>query len=238
MAGRLSRFLNLERRRPAAPSRGADTEGTAPERSGRFEALQPHGASPPDVRSAQGHLARFDAPAGGDLLVQERREQDAPFVRCVRCQVDSGQFALSCGACGADFDAPEQRAFNERVWEERRAQREAELAQHRLMQQARDRDIAEAAAERRAYYEELARTVGQETRKRIADDGSDWLSWRWRRGRHQLLPAGVNLGILVVVSGIIASSVLAVGGTRLPARALIFAAVVIAVSAARWFLSR
>ena len=235
MAGRLARFLQLERGRRA---RDEKVNPSSRERSARFDALEPQGATPPDVRSAPAHLARFDAPAEGDLLVQERREQDAPFVRCVLCQVDSGQFARRCDGCGADFDTPEQRAFNERVWEERRAQRAAELAHDRLMQQARDRDIAEAAAERRVYYEELARTVGWETRKRIADDGADWLSWRWRRGRHHLLPAGVNLGILVVVSGVIAFSALAAGGTRLFARGLIFAGVVIALSAVRWFLRR
>jgi hypothetical protein len=231
VAGRLSRFLHLERGRQA---RGSEAEPSGRGRSARFDALEPSAAAPADVRPAKGHLARFEAPAEEELRVYEQREADPPFVRCVRCEVDSGRFARSCAACGADLDTPEQRSFNERVWKERQAQRIAEQAQQRAREEARREEITQAAEQNRAYYEELARRVGRETRQRIDEGAWDWRPARWRWGP---LRTGRHVGILGVASGLIAVAALAMGG-KWVVRALAFIAVGVAFALVRWLRRR
>jgi hypothetical protein len=104
MAGRLSRFLRLERKRPPR-----DRKPSAVLQRERFE--------PP--------------PAAGVELAAPEPEGAQPFVRCAFCEHDNSRFDGACRSCGKALDGEEQRAFNERLWSERRAQRaveEAELA--------------------------------------------------------------------------------------------------------------
>jgi hypothetical protein len=223
LGGRLSRFLHLELGRK---SKGGEADEAVRRPTARFDALEPHAAASSDAQSAEGHLARFRAP-DAELLLHEQGESDQPFVRCIRCDVDSGRFAKACTACGADLDTTEQRAFNERLWAERRAQLRAEKAQHRAMEQARFQDIAEAAKHNRAYYEELAQRVGRETRERIR--GGTW--YGVSRGRWRLHP-----GILAGIAGIIAVAALATGGTKSFTRALGFVAAALVLTALRWLL--
>jgi hypothetical protein len=232
VAGRFSRFLNLERGRPA---RGSEAEPSGRGRTARFDALEPSAAAPTDVRPAKGHLARFDAPAEEELRVYEQREADPPFVRCVRCEVDSGRFARSCAACGEDLDTPEQRSFNERVWKESQAQRSADQAQDRAREEARREEITQAAEQNRAYYEELARRVGRETRQRIDEDAWDWRLARWRGAPLRL--TGRHFGIIGVVSTLIALAALAMG-SKWVVRALAFIAVGVAFAVVRWLRRR
>ena len=213
MAGRLSRFRLLERARaPKAEAKGSPPRGD----SGRFEALQPEAAAPSDLRSAEGHLVRFQQHTADELVLDRRSGADPPFVHCARCETENGRFAVTCGVCGADFDTPEQRAFNERLWATRRA---------------------EEAKQTREYYEELARQVGRETRERLGADSSDRLAW-WR-GRG---PLGgrrwVNLAVAAVVMAILLSSATATGGTRALSRVLVMIALVGGVIGVRWWLRR
>jgi hypothetical protein len=224
MARRLSRFRHLEwARAPKAhdthPPR-ADTE--------RFETLEPDAAPPSELRSAQGHLARFDETAEDEVLLHEPSEADQPFVRCARCEADNGRFAVSCVACGAALDSPEQRAFNEQLWAKRRAQREEEHEQHRTLERAHLDDGAELSTERRRYGEELARRVGRETRERLGGDPWARLDRRTR----------LNFGIGAVLIGILFVAASATGGPRAVARVLVMVAIVGAVIGVRWFLRR
>jgi hypothetical protein len=233
MARRLSRFRYLEwARAPKAhdthPPR-ADTE--------RFEALEPDAAPPSELRSAQGHLARFDETAEDELLLHEPSEADQPFVRCALCEADNGRFAVSCVACGAAFDSPDQRAFNEQLWAKRRAQREEEHAQHRILERAHLDDGAELSTERRRYHEELARRVGRETRERLGGDPWGRLAGWLGRGE-DVRRTRMNLGIGAVLIGILFVAASATGGPRAVARVLVMLAIVGAVIGVRWFLRR
>jgi hypothetical protein len=57
----------------------------------------------------------MDGAADGALDVEKIEGQ--PFVRCARCGTDSSIHAAECDSCSARLDTPEQRAFNERVWD-------------------------------------------------------------------------------------------------------------------------
>ena len=50
-------------------------------------------------------------------------------MRCASCQMDHNRSASACSNCGADLRTDEQRAFNARLAEERRAQATAEGTQ-------------------------------------------------------------------------------------------------------------
>lgn len=95
MAGRLTRFLNLERRR-ALPT---DAAGTVEE---RFQA----------ERAAQ-------LRSGVELEVAHAEEQ--PFLRCPACEADNGKFAERCVNCQGSLAGEEVRAWNEHFWSRRRA---------------------------------------------------------------------------------------------------------------------
>lgn len=67
-------------------------------------------------------------PSGLDL--EERAPAEArPFLRCARCQTDNHRRAPSCAECGTSLDTAEQRAFDERFWEQRRAAAAVEQAE-------------------------------------------------------------------------------------------------------------
>ena len=223
MAGRLSRFRYLEWARGWRSERAS----RPPEERERFEALETAAAPPPELRSADGHLARFDESANEAVLLQAPNDGEAPSVRCVRCEAENGRFASSCSACGATFDNAEQRAFSERLWAERRAQLEEERALHSARQRAQLEDAVQAAQERRRHYEELARQVGRETRARL--DGHPWEVRR--QVRLNLVVGAVALGLLFI-------SALLTGGFRAVARLLVMVALVGGVIAVRWFLRR
>ena len=233
MARRLSRFFHLERARTsrsaATPPRRGETE--------RFEGLEPDAAAPSDLRSATGHLARFDERRNDALLLHTPSDADAPSVRCIRCEVENGRFVSRCTACGADLDTAEQRAFNEQLWARRQAEREEERARHSAHLRAEMEDAVQAAQERRRYYEQLAQQVGRETRARLEGDRwervAGWLGRGEdpRRVRFNLSVAGIIGVLLFVAAGL-------TGGTRAVGRLLVMIAIVGVVIAVRWFLGR
>ena len=233
MARRLSRFLHLERARAsrsaATPPRHREAE--------RFEGLEPDAAAPTDLRSAAGHLARFDERGDESLPLHASSDGDAPSIRCIRCEAESGRFESRCTACGADFDTAEQRAFNEQQWAQRRAQLEEERARHDARRRAEMEDAVQAAQERRRYYEDLARQVGRETRARLEGDRWERVSgWLGRGGgprgvRFNLGVGGVAIALLFIAAGL-------TGGTRAVGRLLVMIAIVGVVIAVRWFLGR
>lgn len=96
MAGRLTRFLNLERRR-ALPT---DAPGGTVEE--RFQA----------ERSAQ-------LRSGVELEPEHVGEQ--PFLRCPACEADNGKFAERCVNCQGSLVGEEVQVWNEHFWARRQA---------------------------------------------------------------------------------------------------------------------
>ncbi len=162
MAGRLRRFLLLERPRPIRAGEEDPSAATA----ARIGGVERPGAAPGET-VAPGHLDRFRAPPERPLELDERREAAQPFVRCMRCETDNGVFAAVCSTCGAALDDPEQRAFNERLWAARQAESRAEAAAAKE-REAERRVLGEAQEKaRRALGETLAREVGDLERRRV-----------------------------------------------------------------------
>src|SRR3954463_10905305 len=127
MAGFL-RFLRLEPRRsrdgePEAPSLDPEVERLRAERKERF---------------ASGMEIAEDAPGA------------QPFHRCAVCEAENGRFTERCTNCGASLATPEQRAYNDALWERMRAygQEQSQPA-------------------KRASGEELARMVAQTENARL-----------------------------------------------------------------------
>ena len=126
MAGRLTRFLNLERpRRPGeAPHHQVATAG------------------------------RFTGEPSTVGLRRDFGEQ--PFVRCPRCEADNSRYAERCANCQGPLTGEEVRAWNEKLWADRQAQLAREqgargpkqterelLEQNRLLGEALAREIGE-----------------------------------------------------------------------------------------------
>jgi hypothetical protein len=194
---RLRRFLHLERARPGAPE--GDAGLPSPERFGG----KPTPTTAPDQSAGSGRApfaTRTDASAGrsevppvaGRFLRPDLRAPDVapvpagaqPFVRCMRCETDASLYATRCETCGEPLDTPAQRAFNERLWAERRraaGEEDRALAEARA---GREKGEAEAARARREMGELLAAETARRERDRLDVDASrdGWGGRRWGRG--------------------------------------------------------
>ncbi len=166
----LRRFAKIERERPA---RAAETDAGPSERS-RFEALQTEAPTPADASPSGAALGRFEAPQSRPLTLHEKRAEDASFTRCAACEADNSRYVNVCAHCGEPLDTPEQRAFNEALWAQRREAQLAEEAQQKVVAAARTQELEEAARAKRAYYESLARQVRAETEARLEGDSGLW----------------------------------------------------------------
>jgi len=167
---RRRRFSQIERPRAA----GGDAPDLSPGTDDRFGAVQGPGAAPaPDAAPAvaRGHTDRFRPAAERPLEVEARADAAQPFVRCARCETDSSRFAARCTTCGEPLDTDEQRAFNERLWAERRAAAEAEAAARAEREAALEQARVDEAAARRGMAEALAREVGAAERRRLEGGG-------------------------------------------------------------------
>jgi hypothetical protein len=161
---RLGRFLRIERSRAerpeAPPPRGADT-------AARFGGTVAPAAPAPAPASSGAELDRFAPPPPAGMELAPTPSGERPFTRCMRCGMDHHVLATECGGCGASLVSDEQRAFNERLWAERREEdaREAKAAEQ--LRAAASAGAAELEARRRAMAEELAREVGRQERLRL-----------------------------------------------------------------------
>jgi hypothetical protein len=131
MAGRLTRFLNLER--PHRP-------GEAPKH---------------EVATK----ARFTGEPSGMVLEPDLGER--PFLRCPRCEADSSRYADRCFNCQEPLTGEDVRAWNEQLWAERKAQQQpvardqgeaALLQQSRLVGEALAREVAERERTRLSWW--------------------------------------------------------------------------------------
>lgn len=167
MSGRLRRFLLLER--PRADRGGApDAPGAS---AARVKGVERAGPSPREG-VAQGHLDRFRPAPERSLELDLRGDESQPFVRCMRCETDHGRGAAVCSTCGADLDSPEQRDFNERLWQARRSERKEEAAAAARREAERRVESEAVLRARRQLGETLAREVGDLERRRIEADAA------------------------------------------------------------------
>ncbi len=157
---RKSRFLKLERSRKEAP-----TAPSAPAHSSRFEAVEQPSAEAPRASSSGASAARFQEPP--PALDDARPSTEMPFLRCARCEADNGARAAHCQQCGAGLDSPEQRAFNEALWQKRLAEKESEDAALEVLREARAQAEAEASQLRREGAAAFAREVSEANRRRL-----------------------------------------------------------------------
>ena len=135
MAGRLTRFLNLERpRRPGdAPHHEVATAG------------------------------RFTGEPSTVGLQRDHGEQ--PFVRCPRCEADNSRYAEWCANCQGPLTGDDVRAWNEKLWADRQAQLAREhtaqdhtrmeqelLQQNRLLGEALAREVGDRERARLSWW--------------------------------------------------------------------------------------
>ena len=132
MAGRLTRFLNLER--PHAPGEKA----------------------PPPHEVAT--KARFTGEPSG--IATEPDFGDQPFLRCPRCEADNTRYAQRCTNCSGDLTGEDVRQWNARLWAERKAQEktavrvseEELLQQNRMLGEALAREVAQREQARLSWW--------------------------------------------------------------------------------------
>jgi len=153
MAGRLTRFLNLET--PHLP-------GDKPP--------QQHPVATP---------RRFTGEPSGIALEPDFGEQ--PFLRCPSCEADNSRYAERCTNCRAPLTGEDVRAWNERLWAERKAQKAQEEAAL-LQARAAGPDLVE---QNRRLGEALAHEVGERERARM--------SWWSGSGSQDATPIGFRL---------------------------------------------
>src|SRR5919199_5797382 len=135
MAGRLTRFLNLERPRRAGEPAHHQVATTG----------------------------RFTGDASGMALERDVGKQ--PFLRCPRCEADNSRFPERCANCQAPLGGDDVRAWNEKLWEERQAQLAQERAvlersrteqqlpeQNRMLGEALAREIGERERARLGWW--------------------------------------------------------------------------------------
>ncbi|MGI5865468.1 MAG: hypothetical protein ACOX6T_25890 [Myxococcales bacterium] len=161
------RFRNLERGRAQEPA-GDSSAG----QSGRFDALEgPAAALAPNATGVAAD--RFRDPArpapgpGSGLELAEKRVEDQPFVRCAVCEADNNLHATSCTNCGSSFNTAAQRAFNERLWQQRREEAAREAQALEQLRQQRAAMQTSLAAQRQQAAAELAARVAAQTRARL-----------------------------------------------------------------------
>jgi hypothetical protein len=153
MAGKLSRFLKLERPRAAA---GA--EPRPPVSSGRFE--------PESDLEELRRERRRQLESGVSL--DDRQDSEQPFLRCALCEQDNNRFATRCQNCGADLALDEQRAFNARLWAERREQAAREQAELARFHAAKTAAATVPSSGTIEYGEALALQVAERENRRLA----------------------------------------------------------------------
>ena len=183
MAGRLNRFLNLEGARPA-------TEPSARPASGRFSSSAPasnavvplQGNSPqPESSELVRQTESIDplaalqaerrAQISSGIALDDRAEEEQPFIRCGQCETDNQRNAVRCTTCSADLTTPMQRAFNQHLWETRRAQslaEQSEIDARAKLQEDEPRATTPEAAQR---------ALGEALAKQIREKEGDRLSW-------------------------------------------------------------
>lgn len=144
------RFRHLERERAAPVEVELGAEAAA-----RFGATPAPSVGAPLAARAP---SRFEVPLE-TVAAEAPSDDEQPFVVCAACHIEGGKYAARCHICGASYDTPAQRAFNEKLWAEHRAQREAEREAAAERAEALEDAARAEAVRRRRMLESLARDV-------------------------------------------------------------------------------
>jgi hypothetical protein len=143
VAGRLTRFLNLEKaRKPGeTPAHGVVNKV-------RFGEEPPAPADPDELFRAE-RAARLES----GVEIATAGAADQPFLRCPLCEADNTKYAVKCINCQAALDTDQVRDWNAALWQKRRAQQQVEASgaaanerlreQNRLLGEALAREVAE-----------------------------------------------------------------------------------------------
>ena len=116
MAGRLTRFLNLERARKPD---GTPPHGVANRE--RFTGDSPPVAAPEDLFRAE-RAAQLES----GIEIDAHPDSEQPFTRCPVCEADNSKFAVRCINCRTALDTEQVHEWNRRLWAERQKQRALE----------------------------------------------------------------------------------------------------------------
>ena len=136
------------------------------------------------------------------LEVESESGQARPFVRCAHCQTDNHRSAVSCTSCGRSMETDEQRAFNERFWDQRRKEAAADALEVEKLR-------ATLAGGAQDFGQQLAASVRATELKRLAglDDSVGTREGKGRRSAGlealQLIPnervrLGVSVGLILI----------------------------------------
>jgi hypothetical protein len=156
MAGRLTRFLNLERAR-----KPADAPAHSVANKARFGDAPPADADPDELLRAE-RAARLHS----GVEIETGGEADQPFLRCPVCEADNTRYAVRCNNCQAALDTEEVRAWNGRLWQKRRAEKDLEGKAEAGVEAERDR----LRDQNRMLGEALAQQVAERERARLRWD--------------------------------------------------------------------
>jgi hypothetical protein len=159
------RFRRLEKERPKSSD-----EIPRPTAADRFGQVPPEVV---DATEASGISSGRFAPPVEVLELDRPAQAEQPFLRCVRCRVDSGRLAARCSACGETFDTDEQRGFNEALWREQQASAVAERALAEARAQERADASLDDAVVRRRLAEGLAREARSQALGNLSGDVDD-----------------------------------------------------------------
>ena len=160
MAGRLTRFLNLERAR-----RPGDTPAHGIVSKERFSGEPPPAAPPEDLFRAE-RAAQLQS--GVELDAHPDSEQ--PFLRCPLCESDNSKFAVKCQNCQARLDSEEAHQWNALFWAARQ------------MARAQEPRPPAAVDEQRLLGETIARRVAETESARLRLDDRTPLGLRLLQG--------------------------------------------------------
>ena len=144
MAGRLTRFLNLERARKPGDT---PTHGVVSRE--RFS-----GESPPVVPPEDPFRAERAAQLDSGVEIDAHPDSEQPFLRCPVCESDNSKFAVKCINCQGRLDTEEVHQWNARLWAARQRARAREprpplaVDQQRLLGETLARRVAEREGSR------------------------------------------------------------------------------------------
>jgi len=171
VAGRLTRFLNLERAR-----KPADTPHHEVVTKERF------GAPPPTPQQVDRHFREErEAQLESGVEIETAPAGEQPFLRCPVCEADNSKYAVKCLNCSQRLDTDEARTWNERFWRKRRDE---------MQQQGQ----AEAALEQRhGEALEAQRALGEMLGHQDSEREGARLGWMQDRGLNNPDPIGFRL---------------------------------------------
>jgi len=242
---RLRRFERLERPRQGGPD--GDERPSAEDRFDDIGATGPaRPAAPAASEPAPAPGDRFAPPRPRPPDLEQRSDEEQPFVRCMRCETDSSRYARTCTTCGEELNTEEQRAYNRKLWAARVKERDQLTRESAERRQAAAQAEVELAEARRQVAAEMARQVGERERWRL-EQGDPWGGGGYDpdgpyRGPQDSTPIGLRLlrairspgWRLAAIGGLVVAAVLALFlARRFPPALIVVVSLLIALFSPR-----